>query len=165
MQRDSPHEVYLHIRPASEAASGEAEQWMDQVAAMYEAWALERGMTMQRIGDGRLFYVSGLASGEILMRESGLHVLELISQGERGDRLVQRVSCVVAVAARDPRDAGERAQLAALATSALRRGVVVPTVVRRYRPAPTPLVRDAVRSYRTGRLDRVLAGDFDLFGE
>ena len=32
-------------------------------------------------------------------------------------------------------------------------------VVRRYREEPAPLVRD----YRTGRLDRVLAGDFDLF--
>ena len=29
--------------------------------------------------------------------------------------------------------------------------------------ASAPLVRDAVRGYRTGRLDRVLAGDFDLF--
>jgi hypothetical protein len=28
---------------------------------------------------------------------------------------------------------------------------------------PTPLVRDATRGYRTGRLDRVLAGDLDLF--
>jgi ATP-dependent Clp protease ATP-binding subunit ClpC len=28
---------------------------------------------------------------------------------------------------------------------------------------PAPLVRDSVRGYRTGRLDRVLAGDFDLF--
>jgi ATP-dependent Clp protease ATP-binding subunit ClpC len=36
-------------------------------------------------------------------------------------------------------------------------------VVRRYREKPAPLVRDAVRGYRTGRLDRVLAGDFDLF--
>jgi ATP-dependent Clp protease ATP-binding subunit ClpC len=36
------------------------------------------------------------------------------------------------------------------------------TVVRRYREAPSPLVRDA-RGWRTGRLDRVLAGDFDLF--
>jgi hypothetical protein len=26
-----------------------------------------------------------------------------------------------------------------------------------------PLVRDSVRGYRTGRLDRVLAGDFDLY--
>ena len=37
------------------------------------------------------------------------------------------------------------------------------SVVRRYRAEPTPLVRDAVRGYRTGRFDRVLAGDFDLF--
>ena len=36
-------------------------------------------------------------------------------------------------------------------------------VTRRYQPGPSPLVRDAVRGYRTGRLDRVLAGGFDLF--
>jgi ATP-dependent Clp protease ATP-binding subunit ClpC len=37
------------------------------------------------------------------------------------------------------------------------------TVVRRYRPGRSPLVRDTARGYRTGRLDRVLAGDFDLY--
>jgi ATP-dependent Clp protease ATP-binding subunit ClpC len=37
-------------------------------------------------------------------------------------------------------------------------------VVRRYRRKPSPLVRDSVRAWRTGRLDRVLAGDFDLLG-
>ena len=36
------------------------------------------------------------------------------------------------------------------------------TIVRRYRERPTPLVRDAVRGWRTGRLDLVLAGGFDL---
>ncbi len=36
------------------------------------------------------------------------------------------------------------------------------TIVRRYRERPTPLVRDAVRGWRTGRLDAVLAGGFDL---
>jgi ATP-dependent Clp protease ATP-binding subunit ClpC len=35
--------------------------------------------------------------------------------------------------------------------------------VRRYRPGRSPLVRDTARGYRTGRLDRVLAGDFDLY--
>ena len=35
-------------------------------------------------------------------------------------------------------------------------------IVRRYRRTPSPLVRDGVRGYRTGRLDRVLAGDFDV---
>lgn len=39
----------------------------------------------------------------------------------------------------------------------------VHTVVRRYRELPSPLVRDSVRKWRSGRLDRVLAGDFDLF--
>jgi ATP-dependent Clp protease ATP-binding subunit ClpC len=36
------------------------------------------------------------------------------------------------------------------------------TIVRRYREEPSPLVRDAVRGWRTGRLDRVLGGDFDV---
>ena len=34
-------------------------------------------------------------------------------------------------------------------------------IVRRYREEPSPLVRDAVRRWRTGRIDRVFAGDFD----
>ncbi len=34
-------------------------------------------------------------------------------------------------------------------------------VVRRYREEP-PLVRDAAGNWRTGRLDLVLGGDFDL---
>jgi ATP-dependent Clp protease ATP-binding subunit ClpC len=36
------------------------------------------------------------------------------------------------------------------------------TIVRRYRGEPSPLVRDSVRDWRTGRLDRVLLGDFDI---
>jgi ATP-dependent Clp protease ATP-binding subunit ClpC len=35
-------------------------------------------------------------------------------------------------------------------------------VVRRYREEPSPLVRYSARGWRTGRLDRVLAGDFDI---
>ena len=36
-----------------------------------------------------------------------------------------------------------------------------PAIVRRYRHEPSPLVRDAA-GMRTGRIDRILAGDFDL---
>jgi hypothetical protein len=53
--------------------------------------------------------------------------------------------------------------LAEQARAMLERAPGASGVVRRYRAKPTPLVRDAVRGYRTGRLDRVLAGDFDLF--
>jgi ATP-dependent Clp protease ATP-binding subunit ClpC len=36
--------------------------------------------------------------------------------------------------------------------------------VRRYREQPSPLVRDAVAGWRTGRIGDVLSGDFDLIG-
>jgi ATP-dependent Clp protease ATP-binding subunit ClpC len=35
-------------------------------------------------------------------------------------------------------------------------------VVRRYRRSPSPLVRSGDGSWRSGRLDAVLRGDFDL---
>jgi ATP-dependent Clp protease ATP-binding subunit ClpC len=38
----------------------------------------------------------------------------------------------------------------------------VNNIVRRYREQPSPLVRDSVSGWRTGRLDQVLGGDFDL---
>jgi ATP-dependent Clp protease ATP-binding subunit ClpC len=39
--------------------------------------------------------------------------------------------------------------------------VIPNTIVRRYREEP-PLIRDAGRKWRTGRLDLVLGGEFDL---
>jgi hypothetical protein len=36
------------------------------------------------------------------------------------------------------------------------------SIVRRYREQPSPLVRDSVAGWRTGRLDQVLGGEFDL---
>lgn len=35
-------------------------------------------------------------------------------------------------------------------------------IVRRYRREPDMLVRDAFRDWRSGKLDAVLGGDFDL---
>jgi ATP-dependent Clp protease ATP-binding subunit ClpC len=49
-----------------------------------------------------------------------------------------------------------------LARHALDELPVTATVVRRYRTDPSPLVRDSVHDWRTGRLDRVLAGEFDV---
>jgi len=37
-------------------------------------------------------------------------------------------------------------------------------IVRRYRAGAAPLVRDLKASWRGGRLEAVLAGDFDLIG-
>jgi hypothetical protein len=50
-----------------------------------------------------------------------------------------------------------------LSASALEGALRINTIVRRYRENP-PLVRDAAAGWRTGRLELVLGGDFDLIG-
>ena len=86
--------------------------------------------------------VTGFGALRTLRPESGLHVLE-VPDGRGGyDRRRVRVT-------RRRREARTRRRRAT-------------TIVRRYRERPTPLVRDAVRGWRTGRLDAVLAGGFDL---
>jgi ATP-dependent Clp protease ATP-binding subunit ClpC len=64
----------------------------------------------------------------------------------------------VALAPSAPPDADP----ADVARRALAETETATTVVRRYRTRPSPLVRDSVREWRTGRLDRVLDGEFDV---
>ena len=119
-----------------------------RIAAMYRGWAHERGMRLEVVEDraGRRFRwvatVTGFAALRTLAPESGFHVLE-IPDGRGGyDR--RRVRVTVTPLDDDTTPAGRA------------------TIVRRYRERPTPLVRDAVRGWRTGKLDTVLAGGFDL---
>ena len=117
-----------------------------RIVAMYRAWAQERGMRLEGSEEqaGRRFRwtasVSGFAALRTLRPESGLHVLEVPDDRGGFDRRRVRVTVT-------PEEPG--------APSRAR-------IVRRYRERPTPLVRDSVRGWRTGRLDAVLAGGFDL---
>jgi ATP-dependent Clp protease ATP-binding subunit ClpC len=120
-----------------------------RITAMYRTWAHERGMRLQDGEErgGRRYRwsasVSGFAALRVLTPENGFHVLE-IPDGRGGyDR--HRVRVTVTPDDGSTPASGGRA-----------------TIVRRYRERPTPLVRDAVRGWRTGRLDAVLAGGFDL---
>jgi ATP-dependent Clp protease ATP-binding subunit ClpC len=118
-----------------------------RIVAMYRGWAQERGMRLEVVEEraGRRFRfaatVSGFAALRVLRRENGFHVLE-IPDG-RGGYERRRVRVIVSA------DGGEEPSSR-------------PVIVRRYRERPTPLVRDAVRGWRTGRLEAVLAGGFDL---
>jgi ATP-dependent Clp protease ATP-binding subunit ClpC len=144
------HEVVLRLRPVGDAGE-EVDAFVEVLAGMYRAWAERRGMRLEPVAEQQATYaVSGLGAGAILAPESGLHVLEVVGEETReGDRPVDRVAVAVEVASSD---SGTPAPESASTD-----------IVRRYRPGASPLVRDAVRGYRTGRLDRVLAGDFDLF--
>jgi ATP-dependent Clp protease ATP-binding subunit ClpC len=77
--------------------------------------------------------------------------------------VVDRDQVQVSVARRAP--SAERSSVETLrdARGALAGVPARSTIVRRYRPGRSSLVRDAIRGYRTGRLDRVLSGDFDLY--
>jgi ATP-dependent Clp protease ATP-binding subunit ClpC len=102
--------------------------------------------------------VTGFGAHGILAREAGLHVLEVPDAGGGFDRSTARVRVVAQPTQPRPANQGELEHaLACLA------GAAAPTaIVRRYREQPSPLVRDAVAGWRTGRIQDVLNGDFDL---
>jgi ATP-dependent Clp protease ATP-binding subunit ClpC len=156
-------DVFLHIRPAAAADGAAGARWVEALAEMYGGWAQRRGMRLQRLDPTEhLYAVSGLGAGRLLAGEPGLHVLEVPEEG-REDGRAERLHAIVQVAASPPGPAADRESTASRARALLGSAPGAESVVRRYRAEPAPLVRDSVRGYRTGRLDRVLAGDFDLF--
>jgi len=159
--------VYVQAGPDSPDRTSELE-FARRVAAMYESWARQRGMriavlkpTSRHAGDTVWLAVSGFSSFVSLAPEDGLHVLEW---GTPADGGVKRASVRVRVLPQPPVPAREgEAALTHQAADVLGSAPSPPpTIVRRYRGTPSPLVRDSVRGWRTGRLERVFAGDFDL---
>ena len=135
---------------------------------MYVDWAQKRRMKLdvldQTAGSAdvpysALFAVSGFGAYTILRPESGLHVLESPNDSKLFNRVKARV--VVAPQGDAPAAGAREARLHARAAIDAT-AEETPAIVRRYREEPSPLVRDAVRRWRTGRIDRVFAGDFDV---
>jgi ATP-dependent Clp protease ATP-binding subunit ClpC len=162
LAEDQATDVFLRIRPAAADDHTAGAEWVEDLAGMYADWARRRGMRLERLDRAEHVYaVGGLGAGRILEPEAGLHVLEVPDES-RDDARTERVRALVQVVAWRPGASPDRAP-AEHARAALDVAPTHAEVVRRYRAEPAPLVRDAVRGYRTGRLDRVLAGDFDLF--
>ncbi|MEL6770440.1 MAG: AAA family ATPase [Bacteroidota bacterium] len=170
LEEQAPRAAIVRIEAEADDAA-----WAGEVAGMYQRWAAHRRMRLDVIADDaqdngsgpafeRTFAVSGFGAWRLLDAEAGLHVHETPKDGDQNgyDRTVARVA-VVPCPEPLPAAPAERAAVChaalAAATEAGR-----PEIVRRYREAPSPLVRDAVRGWRTGRLDRVLDGHFDLIG-
>ena len=127
----------------------ETRPWWQRVVHMYQSWGAQRTMRVDVLRFDvdtctALIAVSGFGALDVLRSESGLHVLEL-------DRDEEPRHLAVHVAV--------DADLPGVARSA---PADDKRVCRRYREQPTPLVRDSVRGWRNGRVDRVLAGDFDI---
>lgn len=150
--RNEPEDARLEIRPADLRAPGSI-AWRDRLLAMYLQWAEQRGMRATRsapdVASGAIcLQIGGGAAYQALRFESGMHVLDR-RQGDSDVRSSARVS----VSADPPWD------------DPLAPDADLTRICRRYEDGPAPLVRDNVRGWRSGRLECVLAGDFDLFGD
>jgi ATP-dependent Clp protease ATP-binding subunit ClpC len=156
LEEGVPPDAYVAVRPDSTNGDGTAEAFARQLLTMYRNWADRRGMRVEEFEDG-ILAVSGLGASTILGPEAGRHVLEV----PRSPRSFTRVIADVSVVPRSP-GTGANGDPVAEARAALEAVPVTTTTVRRYREEPSPLVRDTVRKWRTGRLDRVFAGDFDV---
>jgi ATP-dependent Clp protease ATP-binding subunit ClpC len=170
---DQPRDAFLLVESGVDAAPGDPEAggFANMLGTMYMNWGSERRMRVETLekqgGDGvglsrLLLAVSGYGAYPILAQESGLHVFE--QPANRGRTTFSRIKVRVRVVPQpdEPADAvhGTAVQQAQNALAAQTAAQLV--VVRRYRSDPSPLVRDSIRGWRTGRFERVLAGDFDL---
>jgi hypothetical protein len=141
----------LDKRPSSAVFAG-------ALAGMIEAWADHRGMKVEPLvldGWERGWAVEGFAALRILELENGLHLAE---EGKAGE--TARVQ--VAVAPQPPEPVSLLPEPVAVMAARALDAAAGEEVVRKYQELPTPLVRDRRRDFRTGRLDLVLAGHFDL---
>ena len=93
----------------------------------------------------------------VLMPEAGLHILDISESFNGGSRVAARVRVLPTPIEDQPKHL-----LRQTLGEAFKSGQRTSTVVRRYRRDPAPLVRSGDGQWRSGKLDAVLAGDFDL---
>jgi len=160
---NAPVECIVKVDMALEGGGGTdgAREWCEKISTMYRGWASRRGMQLsEHVVDGATYLaVSGFGAHRTLVDEAGLHVLDSDEDEGSTSRCVARVR----VAPSPPGDL-KGAQAARQIKSAIDLVPASQTVVRRYREGSSPLVRDARRGWRSGKLDAVLQGDFDLIG-
>jgi ATP-dependent Clp protease ATP-binding subunit ClpC len=160
----APIEVAVEVEPAFErpGSNDATRAWCAQLYGMYRAWAGNRHMQLVELARGSARHlpwlvVSGFGAHRLLSREVGVHVLEVAGEGRGTGRVAARVRLAVAPLGDLPPEA-----LRTALAEAFGRGPQPHAVVRRYRGEPSPLVRDMAAGWRTGKLDTVLRGDFDL---
>lgn len=166
--RGELQDAWLRVEPVADLRR-EADAALDfatRLVAMYRAWARRnRVEILESGGDGSAsttLGMSGFAASALLAPEHGMHVFEEPSPG--GGLVRRRARVIVAPWPNGPRFETEQQAVAAAeqALALARKGGT--RIVRCYREKPSPLVRDNVRAWRSGRLDRVLDGFFDVLG-
>ncbi|MCA1713651.1 MAG: AAA family ATPase [Gammaproteobacteria bacterium] len=154
-QRPQDALLLLTVRETDRKRDGpQARMWWQQILGMYMGWAKRRNMRVEVLQQDAeqcraWLALSGFGAYELLQSEHGLHVLEC--EPEQDGAVTRRICVQVQVAPDLPGRVRHRPG-----------AIEEQRISRRYRAAPSPLVRDTTRGWRSGRLDRILAGDFDV---
>ncbi len=165
LDEEAPVEVALMVEAALEGttgARGASADWRREIVDMYRGWCRRRAMQLVELdasadGAPAILLISGFGAHRLLSREAGLHVLEQPETDTTPPRIAARVLVIAA-----PHSSNSRAQRRSVLAQEFGKAPRPSAVVRRYRRVPSPMVRSADASWRTGKLDAVLAGDFDI---
>jgi len=161
-----PYDAYLIIEANKDFKLSEStlKDFAQQILDMYMNWAKIRRMRINTIinsDDKKIFYnvtaISGFGAYSILENESGIHVLE----SPKDEKSFNRYKINVRILPQ-PEIPVDNVLEHLNATISQGKNTNL-EIIRRYRSEPSPLVRDAQKNWRTGRLDSVLEGNFDLF--
>ena len=164
--QDAPIDALAMAEPVLDGAVDPKAQadWCARLIEMYRLWAERRHMQLDvhappAKGAGPLvLQVSGFGAYRTLASEVGLHVLEGADH-DSGPRTIARVKVAPGLWQEPAAAHAYRDYLQSLSQTG-----TASKVVRRYREGAAPLVRDARGGWRSGRLQSVLAGNFDLIG-
>ncbi len=174
LETRSPWEAFVLVQSKQgPGAESGGDAWVDRLGGMYRQWGRQRKMRVKVLediarGPGRsrslMLGVSGYAAYDILAPEAGLHIWE--EPDPRQPKAPLQHKALVRVAPMPEDQVAEKTEeLLKVARKIMAEPLVgVPVMVRSYRELPDPLVKDRSRGWRTGRLERVLNGDFDLLG-
>ncbi len=135
-----------------------------KIESMYKSWAKTRGMKIESIEESHnfddisvIFSIAGFGAYSILNKETGYHIVE---QSGTNEKQTIKSKILVSVIPIEPEDYGLR-DLSPLIRRFKKSSV--PKNVRRYKFGKSPIVKDLVSSWQTGKLEKVLNGNFDLF--
>jgi len=165
-----PQDAFLLVSGTRDSLADplETDRFAVRLADMYRKWAAKRRMSLEVFEEREdsakpyrfVAAVSGYGAFRLIDPEAGFHVLERQRDSQNPTRCRVRVAVAPQPESPLPRRLAPRL---AQALECLGRVEENSEIVRRYREEPSPLVRDSVRGWRTGRLDQVLEGNFDLF--
>jgi ATP-dependent Clp protease ATP-binding subunit ClpC len=167
-ERNETQDAVIRIfyeQPKDEDDDEQAAEFWKRITLMYVQWAKNRKMkhrvVYQNMSDECfefIMVVEGFAAYQVLEKEKGVHVWEEGTREGKYERIKLRADVRVfpeELAAKDSKEEMIKKLFDAPASD-------VNKITRKYRSKPSPLVSDNVSRWRSGRLDKISAGDFDL---